>query len=367
MRTHVVHWGDIAPKLPFGSDSVTKMKRRELFEACDPRGIGLLSQAEVVRYYFRLLPPIGGVVDIRVVLNLCFRVARDTVTPVVHIGSQQLDRNQFRVFLMSIWYYIKLWEHFCTVDATSERIVTLDNFMRVLPAMVEWGFGEVDQWLADPEPVFPRLDRSGSGEVAFDELAEFCLRHGLPKLSAPEDEEERKVALDVLSRTQPHLASKVAPDMGSHKYRGSVPPVPPPGQKLPPSGPSSTSSSPSCADSKMKRWSSQYMVDYLPPSRRSSRPGSAAVSAVPTPSRSTRSSTPAGNRRDGERAASKDLRRQTSVPSIAPPAGHGDPRAGELDRNALRSKLEQNVQMYNTNQMRRVLEAAGNMVVGPRS
>mmetsp|Transcript_125596 Transcript_125596/g.391036 ORF Transcript_125596/g.391036 Transcript_125596/m.391036 type:complete len:393 (-) Transcript_125596:47-1225(-) len=392
MRSHVVHWGDIAPKLPFGCDSVTLMKRRELFDACDPRGIGLLSQSEVVRYFFRLLPPVAGIIDMKVALNLCFRAARETVTPVVHIGSQQLDRNQFRVFLMNVWYYIKLWERFCTVDESGARDVTPEIFEGLLPVMAEWGFGEVGEWLADPESVYQRLDRGGGGGLSFDELAEFCLKRGVPKLSAPDDEEERRAALDVLSRTQPHLASKVAP-AGSGR-RSSMPPVPPPGQKLPPSGPSSsTGSSPSAADTKMRRWSSQYTMDYAPPSQRSSRAGSLAVSAVPTPSR-TRASTPAGGRRDSLRAFSKescrtnasgggrrdseravskescsteaeaarDLRRQNSAPSIASSAGGGD-----LDRGALRSKLEQNMAMYSTSQMRRILEVAGNMVVGPKS
>jgi len=365
MRSHVVHWGDIAPKLPFGCDSVTLMKRRELFDACDPRGIGLLSQSEVVRYFFRLLPPVAGIIDMKVALNLCFRAARETVTPVVHIGSQQLDRNQFRVFLMNVWYYIKLWERFCTVDESGARDVTPEIFEGLLPVMAEWGFGEVGEWLADPESVYQRLDRGGGGGLSFDELAEFCLKRGVPKLSAPDDEEERRAALDVLSRTQPHLASKVAP--AGFGRRSSMPPVPPPGQKLPPSGPSSTGSSPSNADARMKRWSSQYMSDYAPPSQRSSRAGSLAVSAVPTPSR-TRANTPGGGRREPEQTFSKeDLRRQNSAPSIASSIGSGDLRAGELDRNALRSKLEQNMAMYNTCQMRRILEVAGNMVVGPKS
>lgn len=370
MRTHVVHWGDVAPKLPFGSEPATKKKRRELFEACDPRGIGLLSHAEVVRYYFRLLPPITGVMDTKLVLELCFRVARETVKPVVHIGFQQLDRNQFRVFLMSIWYYIKLWEIFCTIDESGERIVTIDHFIKVLPAMAQWGFGEVDQWLMDPEPAFQKLDRSGCGEVTFDELAEFCLRHGTPKLSELDDDEERTKALSLLTRIDPNLAAKVAPEP---KYNGSVPPVPPPGQKLPPSGlpPSgrpSPGNSPGSNADRMKRWSSQYRTDYMPPSRRSSQPGSTVVSALPTPSRS-RALSRAGSKesvsfsRNGEPI--RDIRRQQSMPTLGTSIA-GDAR-GTLDRNELRSKLEQNLGMYSTNQMRRILEVAGGMVVSPKA
>uniref|UniRef100_A0A7S1RWS0 EF-hand domain-containing protein n=1 Tax=Alexandrium catenella TaxID=2925 RepID=A0A7S1RWS0_ALECA len=371
MRTHVVHWSDLVPKLPFASDSASKRKRRELFDACDPRGIGLLSQAEVVRYYFRLLPPVSGVVDMKKALDACFRAAREAIEPVVHIGSQQLERNQFRVFLMSVWYYVKIWECFCTLDETGERVANLDNFMKVLPAMVQWGFGAaVADWISDPLPIFRLIDLNDVGEVSFDELAEFCLRHGLQKLGAENAEEERKEALDLLGRTHPQLAAKVAPSTAGLKYSGSAPPVPPPGQKVPPtSAPSSSGPSPREAMLKQRRWSSQYMADFVVPSRHSSRPGSAAVSLVPTPARSrplSRTSFSSG-RADGLEILPRQLRRHSSVPSAPSSAASSADGNHELDRNALRSRLEQDLGMYSTCQMRRILEVAGGMVLGPKS
>jgi hypothetical protein len=363
-RVFTVHWADLAKCLPISNDQEGYARRRDLYEMFDPPGHGILYKGTVVRALFRMMPQVSGISDMKVVVHEAWNNCRDLVSPVTPIGIDRMDRNQFRVFCIYLWYYFKLWDVFVQLNdmGTKDRKVTRITFEEMMPYVRDWGVPDAEQWGANSESVFDNIDRSGKGWVIFDDLAEFVLRRAVPVTSANGEEECREEAIRLLKRTHPHLMDKPRA-IPKKDYQ-----VCPPGQRRPPMQVELEGIREGGMTSpKARRFKTQYMCDYMSPAYIPDE----VTTASTTPARSralSRALTPRPVRY-GSQAALKPpsdlnvgigLIRSSSMPDATM-------RTQGLDKGQLRSKLENHLDMYSTGQMRKLLKVAGGMVVGPGS
>jgi len=364
-RTFTVHWADLAKCLPIESDNAGLRKRNELYEMFDPPGHGILFQPRVVRALFRMMPQVSGISDMRLTIHDAWGATRDLVDPIVPIGIDRMDRNQFRCFLIYLWYYFKIWDLFVQLsDQGTENLkASQKHFEEMLPVLQEWGVQDAAMWMANPEACFEVMDRSGQGWVIFDDLASFILRRSLHQLSQAGEEECKADASRLLRRTHPHLLDKPFPKQ-ERNWGCPCPPVPPPGQRRPPM-PVQLESIGEGGVQRLpeRRYKTQYMCDYLQPQYLPSEMSTAASS--PARSRAlSRALTPHPAASSPCLRPPSDLNvgigliRSSSMPDATM-------RTQNLDRHALRSKLENHLDMYSTGQMRKLLKVAGGMVVGP--
>jgi len=320
-----------------------------------------LFQGKVVKALFRLLPPVHGISDMRAVVHQAWYVTRDLVTPIAPIGIDRMDRNQFRVLCIYLWYHIKLWDLFVQLSdvGTENRKVTLKQFEEMLPFIRGWGIPSQAMWESNPDACFEAVDRSMQGWVMFEDLAEFILRCAVPQLSAAGEEDSRAEAIRLLTNTHPQLMVKEWPKK-ERNWNGAVPPVPPPGQRRPPMNIDSDDMGPGGMTSPKnnRRFKTQYMCDYqdtkyMPTSRDVTAASSRSTSRV-----LTRASTPPA-RPPSDLATGIALIRSSSMPDATM-------RTQGLDKQALRMKLENHLDMYSTGQMRKILKVAGGMAVAGR-
>lgn len=356
-RTFTVHWAELAKCLPTEDDALCVRRRRELFETFDPQGGGILSQSRVIRAYFRMLPPVSGIPDTRFVLQQAWAVTRDIIQPICPIGIDRMDRNQFRALIIYIWSYFKLWDLFVQLGdtGTENRKVTQKQFIEMMPHVQQWGIQDAIFWENNPD-VFETMDRNRQGWVIFEVVAEFILRRAILHLSAGGDEECRTEAIRLLKRTHPHMLDKAFPTK-EQTWGGGVPPVPPPGQRRPPMPVDLDGPWQGGMSSPNRRFRTQYQSDYLCPQ---TLPAALAKSAAsPAMSRMmSRNLTPRNVKPPSDMNTGIALIRSASDPGTTM-------RTQGLDKQALRTRLENQLDMYSTGQMRKLLKVAGGMVVGP--
>jgi len=221
----VIHWEDYDRTLPTGKDSLSKLRRRDLFQEFDPNGNGILQQSSVVRALFRLFPRVVGIVDTRPLLNLCFRVARDTAPPIVPISVAGMDRNEFRVLLICLKCYLKAWEvwynHFSN-ETAHDGLVRLEDIEVFRPLFDEWDLDNIDMMALRIQQDFRSLDAHSMGALQFDKFADSFLRRCLPFLSQDDEEAEQDEAKRLLKQTHAHLflTDDEAPKPGARHFGG---------------------------------------------------------------------------------------------------------------------------------------------------
>lgn len=210
----VIHWEDFDRNLPHGSDSQSKLRRRELFEEFDPNGNGILSQAHIVRSIYRLFPRVVGIVDTRPLLNLCFRVARNTSQPIVPISVANADRNQFRVMLIVLRCYFKAWEvwyNHTSAMPGHDGLIRLEDIDIFRTLFEEWKVDNLDMMVLRLRRDFNSLDVGKVGALQFDKFADSCLRRTTPMLSQEDEDAEQEEAKRLLKQTHAHLFVEDAP------------------------------------------------------------------------------------------------------------------------------------------------------------
>jgi hypothetical protein len=301
--------------------------------------------AKVIRAIFRSLPTITGITDTRPFLKRGFWTTATTIAPIARIGTDNLDRNQFRSFMIYIHNYVKIWELLLQKEPEVKGHLTLPEFEGALAWLQQWGFKEAKFWDRDPAAAFHRLS-GGSTVVPVEEFIDRCMNGAMVDLCHDGAEDEREMATRMLKRLHPHLVADNPPKKWQGlTFIGSALPVPPPGQKRPPPQPVSES-----LLKPNKRWTTQYMVDFESPSR--------LVSQAPSRPESRGSNTEAPSRR-GEMAkghAAPTLKRAESLPQMKQ-------TLRGLDREELRKKLEAHVETTSTPHLRKILRVAGDIAL----
>jgi len=201
-----VDWATVNAQLPIGRDDASKSARHKIFRSFDPNGNGLLSLAEVDGGLTKVLQ-IHGIA--KPVMMRAFQAARDVAKPVASFSNDYIDKNEFRVLLVYLTYYLQLFEFFDRIDASGDRRVGPREFQAALPLLQRWGMKQAATWEANPQAAFREMDRNNGGKVLFDEFADFCLRHGLGQgqLGGFEDPADRKEALDMLKNRRPNMST----------------------------------------------------------------------------------------------------------------------------------------------------------------
>jgi len=358
-RTFTVHWSDLAQGIPVGNDDKSVRRRRELFERFDEDGRGILFQAKAERSLFRLLPLVAGFSDLRWTIHKAWAITRELVKPICPMGVDRMDRNQFRALCIYLWYFFKLWDVFAQLNSgTDEKQVTQRHFEEIVTAVRQWGVQEAAMWKVNPDAVWDLIDRNKCGWVMFDDFAEFILRRSLLQLITEGEEDCRQEATRLLRRTHPHLLERDFPERDAFGNNRAAPPLPPPGQWRPPVSMDLKEGHPSPSN----RYKTQHMCDYVNPRYVPSRASQATTAASSqAPSRAiTRSASVASRRNTADMETGIALIRSSSLPNMTM-------RTQGLGRDALRTKLNDQLDMYSTGQMRKLLKVAGGMVVGSDS
>ena len=84
----------------------------------------------------------------------------------------QLQRAEFRLFLMYIADYMELYFVFETIDASGDGKVSLEEFLLAAPTLAGWGLFEDGM---SPESAFAALDVSGDGTLTFKEFSDWAI------------------------------------------------------------------------------------------------------------------------------------------------------------------------------------------------
>jgi hypothetical protein len=405
----VVHWGDLAARMPVGSDRESVMRRRELFESWNTKGEGILMKAALVRYLFRLLPTVGGIADMMPVLERGFKSVASNCPPVTTISMSFMDRNQVRVLFVYIWNYFKIWELLSQHPLEVKGYVSLSEFEAALHWLREWGFTESREWTPEPEQSWEALT-GGTNIMKIEDFCDRVVRGSLQSLSKAGDAEERFETARLLQRQFPHMqcfdsvespkaggrlaggmlggikSSASAPSLerlpvgGNSSFIRKVPPnphdfsVPPPGQRRP-------HAAFVRRNPPEKSWLTSYMSDYEQPNVKTQQGTSAMNSAapsrlhtVPQSQDQSRPYTPPGA--TGRKGPARDgpplslahgsrlpgMHKSSSVPEVGMGGMkylHGaQDSMRELDRDALRQKLENHLEMSTTFHMRKLLRVA---------
>merc|ERR1719326_316183 len=175
--------------------------------------------------------------DTRPFLNRAFRTTVRVIAPVARIGTDNLDRNQFRCYMTYIVHYVKIWELLLQNDAEVKGHVTLPEFEAALAWLQEWGFKDAEVWDQDPAAAFNRLS-GGNNVLPVEEFIDHCMSCGLKDLCQEGEDNERDLATRMLQRTHPHMIEEnPRKKWQGITFIGSSLPVPPPGQKRPPPEP----------------------------------------------------------------------------------------------------------------------------------
>merc|ERR1712196_404312 len=154
----------------------------------DVDGNGILREREVVLGFMSSIRNVRGILDLKPVWKLCFRLTRAAVEPVVPIGNDIMDRNQFRVYLICVWMYMRLWEYlFCSRPRGSGITVKLKDLDEVMKILEDFGYPDaqrVDMMLR------PYLQNDGS-EISFEKFVEVCLAYVLPEIGDLDARDEK--------------------------------------------------------------------------------------------------------------------------------------------------------------------------------
>jgi len=368
LKSFVVHWADLASRTPIRGDAQSQATRRDLFDSYDTKGNGILFKGVVLRGLYRLLPTISGIPDTRPMLNRAFKTTVSVTPPVAPIGDDNVDRNQFRVLLIYIWHYLKIWELLCQHPQQVKGHVSYSDFEATLCWLKDWGFPEAQVLQSDPTAGFDRL--FGGNPVPNEEFCDRIVKGALKHLASLEEADERQMAKRMLMRLQPHLFEGRKSQDAS--YVGiAAPPVPPPGQRRPPPAINDPTMNPDFKPNNFRRWTTQYNADFEAPSRIYSQAASAAPSHAPSRTSysqaRTRAATPPNGWNSTAALPTSAFPRDTQQPSILRKS-ESLPEARQtltgLDRDALRAKLENHIAMSTTGGMRKLLRVAGSMVMG---
>jgi len=188
----VIDWQWLMQEMPIASDARSKRTRNLLFDRIDVDGNGILRRREVVLGFLNSIRNVRGIIDLKPVWTLCYQLTRAAVEPVVPIGHDIMDRNQFRVYVICVWMYMRFWEYFfCSRPRGGEIKVKLQDLDEVLKILEDFGYPDAQRVGMMLGP-YLQNDRS---DISFDKFVEVCLAYVLPEIGDLEARVEKGNAL----------------------------------------------------------------------------------------------------------------------------------------------------------------------------
>lgn len=207
-RSGVVDWHDFEQMMPFSGGELARRRRIELFREMDTDDNGLLHISEAVRAFFRRVPGVRGIIDTRHVWTMCFRLARGAVKPVVPIGIDFMDQHQFRVLLMTVWVYLRLWESLwkqnprCIVQVRPCDVPVVEQVLET------FGYYNHEEAHGIGDYMLAHFQEKFEESMPFDDFVDVCFRQCIPKLASFEQQYEEGNAVSQLRKIQPALLAK---------------------------------------------------------------------------------------------------------------------------------------------------------------
>ena len=175
------NWSEIQAKLPVARTDAEKAKRLELFKKFDVNNNGYLSLAEVDKGVRDVLQ-IDALFASKDALMRAFQAAKG-LNPNPGQGADYVEKNEFRMLLVYLSEYFKIWCVFAQADESDDRRLTREEFARTLPALNRWAPGKtVDQCWTEILP-------PNQTKILFTEFAEWAIQKQLATLvEDPRDE-----------------------------------------------------------------------------------------------------------------------------------------------------------------------------------
>lgn len=173
-----IDWTSLNDTLPTDTTVEQKEKRHTLFRSYDPNGNGYLSLAECDK---GLKETVDRDLFPSPVIRRAFFAANGIAQQQHHgdrpdnkLSSDFIEFSEFRLFLVYLKRYLKLWEIFADTDTEGDRRINFDEFQKALPKFAEWGVS-----VNEAEQEFKQIDTNGGGQILFVEFADWGLKKTL--------------------------------------------------------------------------------------------------------------------------------------------------------------------------------------------
>jgi len=176
-KTRVLHrkpnWKKIQAALVVDRTEESKAKRADIFKRFDVNGNGYLSLAEVDKGLRDILN-LDDIFDAKPVIIRAFNAAKGLGTKegVESKGNDYVTQPEFRMLLVYLSEYMKIWEIFATADDSDDRRLNKQEFAKTFDALKRWA---PDHTL---DQCWTEINTSGS-LILFTEFAEWAINKQL--------------------------------------------------------------------------------------------------------------------------------------------------------------------------------------------
>ena len=186
----LVDWAAISSALPAGNDPESIRRRAELFLQWDVNGNKALSYSEVDSAMRKLMREVTGKLleskahhwskSWKPVIMRAFDHAKDSNKNARKAAgkkrqSDYIEPDEFRLLLACMRQYFEFYIAFSRMDYSSDRKISLEEFIRSLPELASWG---IDVKEEEAEAEFKVIDENGGGSIMFDEFVKWAIdRH----------------------------------------------------------------------------------------------------------------------------------------------------------------------------------------------
>jgi len=167
-----IDWTAINAKLPTGSDSASKARRKKMFQDFD-NGNGILSLAEVDKAVRDILK-VDQIFNAKPAIMRAFQIAKNSTKSNKDSGDDFIELREFKFFLLSLRQYFEYWVAFCRTDEDGDRRISVEEFKKS-QSMIEVWVGPI----ADVEGEFKKIDTNGGGTILFDEFCTWAINKNL--------------------------------------------------------------------------------------------------------------------------------------------------------------------------------------------
>ena len=133
------NWKLIQAKLVTGKSDTEKAMRAAQFLQFDPNGNGYLSLAEVDKGLRDVLA-LDDIFDCKPVIMRAFQAAKglNTKAGKPSRGDDYIEKNEFRMLLVYLSEYMKIWEAFSIADDTDDKRLNKNEFSTMYKTLGRW-------------------------------------------------------------------------------------------------------------------------------------------------------------------------------------------------------------------------------------
>ena len=166
-------WKSLLEKLPVQKTSSDRAKRREIWKSMDMNGNGFISLAEFDRGIRDVLN-IPEIFKQKKVIIRAFTSAKNKIKGKAKQSGDYVEWLEFRYILIYLRQYLEYYAMFCRMDTSDDFKINFDEFKKGIPMMEKCGVK-----IKNPKDEFEKIDKNKSGNIMFDEFAEFAIKKNL--------------------------------------------------------------------------------------------------------------------------------------------------------------------------------------------